>query len=376
MRSKRDLMPSSHNRSQGIFALCRSVLMFCVSLTATAMIAQSEAGKAASPCPDVPHGDHPKHLLSNGKLDVLVFLPDAKNGYYRSSRFDWSGVVGCASVHGHQFFGEWFTGYDPLKNDSITGPVEEFRIDGGPMVRSGPADRMSVPPGAIGYADAKPGELFLKPGVGVLRKVDDKPYQFGFLYPIVDTGKWTTKIKSHSILFRQVLRGPQGYAYIYEKELILDKNDSVMTLEHRLRNTGKKTIDTKVYDHDFFMLDGKPVGPGMAVHFNFEPKPIDPIGNAAKIEGKDLIFIDSLEPRKGVSGYLTGYSDKASDYDFTVEDTNSKVAVRQTSDSPLDRLYFWSTRTAICPEGYIHLNIPPGETGKWKIQYRFIVPTK
>ncbi len=73
----------------------------------------------------------------------------------------------------------------------------------------------------------------------------------------------------------------------------------------------------------------------MAVHFNFEPKPIDPIGSAAKIVGKDLIFTDSLEPRKGVSGYLTGYSDKASDYDFTVEDTNSKVAVRQTSDSPL-----------------------------------------
>jgi len=352
------------------------MLLFSVSLTATAMIAQNKPAEAASPCANIPHGDHPKHLLSNGKLDVLVFLPDAKNGYYRSSRFDWSGVVGCASVNGRQFFGEWFTGYDPLKNDSITGPVEEFRIDGGPMVRSGPTDRMSVPPGAIGYADAKPGDLFLKPGVGVLRKVDDKPYQFGFLYPIVDTGKWTTKIKSHSILFRQVLRGPQGYAYIYEKELILDKNDSVMTLEHRLRNTGKKTIDTKVYDHDFFMLDGKPVGPGMAVHFNFEPKPIDPIGSAAKIVGRDLIFTDSLEPRKGVSGYLTGYSDKASDYDFTVEDTNSKVAVRQTSDSPLARLYFWSTRTAICPEGYIHLNIPPGETGKWKIQYRFIVPTK
>jgi hypothetical protein len=100
------------------------------------------------------------------------------------------------------------------------------------------------------------------------------------------------------------------------------------------------------------------------------------LGAAAKIEGKDLIFIDSLGPGRGVSGYLTGYSDKASHYDFTVEDTNTKVAVRQTSDSPLSRLFFWSTRTTICPEGYIHLNIPPGKTGRWKIQYRFIAPTK
>lgn len=376
MRSKRDLKSSSRNRFQAVLALHRSALTICLGLITTAAIAQSKPAQNPSACAGIPHGDHPKHLLSNGKLDVLVFLPDAKNGYYRSSRFDWSGVVGCASVNGHQFFGEWFTGYDPLKNDSITGPVEEFRTDGGPMGRSGPGGQMSVLPGAIGYADARPGELFLKPGVGVLRKVDDKPYQFGFAYPIVDTGKWTTKIKSRSILFRQVLRGPEGYAYIYEKELILDKNDSVMTLEHRLKNTGQKTIDTSVYDHDFFMLDGKPVGPGMVVHFAFEPKPADPMGAAAKIEGKDLIFIDSLEPRKGVSGYLTGYSDKASDYDFTVEDTNSKIAVRQTSDSPLARLYFWSTRTTICPEGYIHLNIPPGETGKWKIQYQFIAPTK
>lgn len=147
-----------------------------------------------------------------------------------------------------------------------------------------------------------------------------------------------------------------------------------MTLEHHLKNTGVKTIDTGVYDHDFFMLDGKPVGPGMVVRFAFEPKPIDPLGEAGKIEGKEIKFIDFLAPRKGVSGYLTGYSDKASDYDFTVEDTATKVSVRQTSDSPLSRLYFWSTRTTICPEGYIHLNIPPGKTGSWKIHYRFTAP--
>ncbi len=230
----------------------RFMLLFRVSLTATAMIAQNKPAEAASPCANIPHGDHPKHLLSNGKLDVLVSSARCKEWILSVLTLRLVGSRrGAHRSMDISFFGEWFTDYDPLKNDSITGPVEEFRIDGGPMVRSGPADRMSVPPGAIGYADAKPGDLFLKPGVGVLRKVDDKPYQFGFLYPIVDTGKWTTKIKSHSILFRQVLRGPQGYAYIYEKELILDKNDSVMTLEHRLRNTGKKTIDTKVYDHDF-----------------------------------------------------------------------------------------------------------------------------
>jgi hypothetical protein len=332
--------------------------------------------KSSSTCAEVPHGDHPKVLLSNGMLDALVFLPDAKNGYYRSARFDWSGVVGCVSLNGHRFFGEWFAQYDPLKNDSITGPVEEFRTDDGPMGHSVSDGQLVIHPGAIGYNEAKPGELFLKPGVGVLRKIDNSPYQFGVAYPIVDTGKWTVKVVPRSVIFRQVLNGPQGYAYVYEKRLTLDKNYSVITLEHSLKNTGQTTIDTNVYNHDFFILDGKPVGPGMVVRFAFEPKTERPLGAAARIEGKELVYVDAPAPRSGPSGYLTGYSDGASDYDFTVEDKNSKVGVQQTSDSPLTRLYFWSTNTTICPEAYIHLNVPPGKTSYWKIRYRFFAPAK
>ena len=238
----------------------------------------------------------------------------------------------------------------------------------------GPVD-LSVRPGAIGYQEAKPGETFLKPGVGVLRKVDDSPYQFGGAYPIVDTGTWTVKVGKRSVRFRQVLRGPEGYAYVYEKTLTLNKNEPVMTLQHSLKNTGKKVIETYVYDHDFFMLDGKPTGPGMVVHFKFEPKPQSEIGAAAKIEGKDLVYVDALAPRKGVAGYLTGYSDDVRDFDFTVEDTRSKIGVQQTSDHSLARLYFWSTQTTICPEGYIKLKVAPGETSRWTLRYRFFAPS-
>jgi hypothetical protein len=345
-----------------------------IAVLAVAM-ACAAAAENVSDCAEVPHGDHPKALLTNGKLDALVFLPDATNGYYRSTRFDWSGVVGCVSLNGHKFFGEWFTQYDPLKNDSITGPVEEFRSDDGPMgYNTARPGELSVRPGAIGYREARPGETFLKPGVGVLRKVDDSPYQFGGPYPIVDPGTWTVKVEKRSVRFRQVLRGPDGYAYVYEKTLTLNKNEPVMTLQHSLKNTGKRSIETYVYDHDFFRLDGKPTGPGMVVHFKFEPKPQGDIGAAAKIEGKDLVYVDELAPHKGVAGYLTGYSGDVRDYDFTVEDTRSKIGVQQTSDHPLARLYFWSIQTTICPEGYIKLKVAPGETTRWTLRYRFFAP--
>jgi hypothetical protein len=232
------------------------------------------------------------------------------------------------------------------------------------------------PAGAIGYKEARPGEDFLKPGVGVLAKWNDAPYRFGGAYPIVDTGTWKVRVGKRSVRFRQVLRGPEGYAYVYEKTLTLSKKEPVMTLQHSMKNTGRKAIETYVYDHDFFMLDGKPTGPGMVVHFKFEPKPQGDIGAAAKIEGKDLVYIEALAPRKGVAGYLTGYSNDARDFDFTVEDTRSSIGVQQTADHPLARLYFWSTQTTICPEGYIKLNVAPGETSRWTLRYRFFAPGK
>lgn len=330
---------------------------------------------SSSVCANVPHSDHPKAMISNGKLEALVFLPDAKNGYYRGPRFDWAGVVGCVSLNGHKFFGEWFPRYDPLLNDSITGPVEEFRTDDDHLVPSGqkPGD-LYVKTSAPGYDEAKPGELFVKLGVGTLRRIDDSPYSFGGAYPVVDTGKRTVRIKKGSIAFKQVLKGPQGYAYIYEKTLTLDKNGTTMTLEHHLKNTGKKTIDTQVYDHDFFMFDDRPVGQGVEVRFHFTPEPQGALGPAANVEGNNIVFQNTSGRHRGVAGYIKGFSDDPADYNFTVEDTNIKMGVQQSSETPLSRFYLWSTPRTVAPEAYIHLKIAPGESRSWNIHYRFFAP--
>jgi hypothetical protein len=95
-----------------------------------------------------------------------------------------------------------------------------------------------------------------------------------------------------------------------------------------------------------------------------------------KVEGKEIVFLDAIAPGKVVSGYITGFSTSASDYDFTVEDTNRRVGVQQTSDTPLSRIYFWSNSRVVCPEAYIHLGILSGKTGRWKMHYRFLAPAQ
>jgi hypothetical protein len=324
---------------------------------AALLLAAVSASAQDTPCAAAIKSDFPKAIISNGAVQAVTYLPDPDKGYYRSTRFDWSGVVPCLTYKGHNYFGVWFSHYDPMINDAITGPVEEFRS----------SDGLS----SINYAEAKPGELFLKPGVGMLRKVDDSPYKFGFAYPIVDKGKWKVHATKDAVTFTQTLRSPTGYAYIYEKTLRLDKHEPVLTIEHKLKNTGSKAIDSQVYDHDFYMIDGAPTGPGMAVHFAFTPKPDKPFEPRAKIDGNDIVYLEELGQHQSVFGWMTGYSSNPSDYDFTTENRTTGVGVEQTSTSPISLFNFWSIHTTICPEAYIHVSAAPGETATWNIRYRF-----
>jgi hypothetical protein len=71
--------------------------------------------------------DPPQAEIANGAVRARVYLPDPVDGYYRATRFDWSGVVSSLEWNGHSYFGQWFARYDPKINDAIMGPVEEFQ---------------------------------------------------------------------------------------------------------------------------------------------------------------------------------------------------------------------------------------------------------
>jgi hypothetical protein len=325
-----------------------------LALLACAPLVAPSWGVAAD-CSSLTQSDYPKASISNGSVQAVLYLPDAKNGYYRASRFDWSGIIPCLSYKGHTYFGVWFSHYDPMVADAITGPVEEFRsVDG-----------------ALNYDHAKSGELFVKPGVGVLRKTISSPYKFMYPYPLVDGGKWTVHAKHSEVSFRQQLKSPIGIAYDYEKRVRLDPHEPVMILEHHLKNTGTQTIDTEVYDHDFFMLDNTPSGPDLVTKLGFTPKAEKPLEPLAKIDGREIVYQQTLQPGQYVESYLTGFSASPSDYDITVENQKMGFGVEQTGDTPMSRFNFWSPRTTLCPEAYIHLVIAPGQTAHWNIRYRF-----
>lgn len=334
-----------------------TLLLALLSVTIFANGSASQAQTSGdTSCSNIPHLDHPHVALRSGDLRLVVFLPDANTGYYRAQRFDWSGVIGCASYKGHSYWGQWFRRYDPDVNDSITGPVEEFRAEDG----------------AQGYSSAQPGGTFVKIGVGVLRKTSNAPYRFGDSYPIVDTGHWSVHVDKRSVTFQQRLTSPDGVNYLYTKKLILSRDGSMLTLHHTLKNLGGTPLVTDVYDHDFFMLDGQPTGLGFVLHLAFDPVPQTPLEPGATVKGRDIVYQKELQPGDTVASYLTGYGSSASDYDIRLENKNTHTGIEQTGTMPISRFYLWSIHTTVCPEAYIHLDIPPGTTGKWDIHYHFL----
>jgi len=270
--------------------------------------------------------DYPQADITNGWIKARLNLPDAEKGYYRATRFDWSGVIASLEYKGHNYFGVWFPKYDPKINDSITGPVEEYRTG-----ESG-----------LGYAEAKAGGTFIRIGVGVLRKPDESPFQQFKTYDIVDPGKWTIHTKSDSVEFIQEVTDPSsGYAYHYKKVVRLIKGKPQMVIEHSLKNTGKKRIETNVYNHNFFVIDGQPSGPDFSVKFPFELKASKDLRGPGETRGKEMTYLQELTPgRQSVFTELTGYGDTAKDFDIRVE---NKRWARACGLSAISRSRKWSS---------------------------------
>lgn len=272
----------------------------------------------------------------------------------RGTRFDWSGVIASLEYKGHQYFGQWFPRYDPKLHDAIMGPVEEYRTK----------------EAGLGYDEAKPGETFIRIGVGVVRKPEERAYQTFKTYDIVDNGKWTVKPHKDRVEFQHVLKDETGYAYIYRKVVRLVKGKPELVLEHSLKNTGKKPIETAQYDHNFFVIDGRPTGPEFTVKFGFDARSERPL-KGAQVAGRKLVYLRELENRESVFTQIEGFGNTAKDYDFRIENAKAGAGVHITGDRPLTKIVYWSIRTTLCPEPYIEMRVDPGREVKWKIGYEF-----
>ncbi len=292
--------------------------------------------------------NYPSTILENEKVRMLVYLPDSVKGIYRATRFDWSGIIGSVRYAGHEYFGYWKETHDPHFHEDLPGPVEGY-----------------IEPG-LGYDEAEPGGKFIRIGVGVLEKLDEPSYTWTKTYPILDHGEWRLAQGKDWIEFEHVVESDIGYGYVYRKKIQL-KEDGFF-LEHRLRNTGKKVIQTDQFNHNFFMIDGDRSGPAFEIKFPFTlESESDPKG-LVELRDTSLHFLQELE-NNAIYMELKGFSSNSEDHRFTVLNRNTGAGVTVKVDMPLYRLAFWACETTLSPENFVWISAEPGSEKRWVSEY-------
>jgi hypothetical protein len=311
--------------------------------------------------------DPPTAEIGNGKIRAKLYLPDAANGFYRGTRFDWSGVIFHLEANGHTYYAPWFTKRDPAIRDWIQ--QGDDIIVGTASSSMGPADEFRP----VGYDAAGPGGTFIKIGVGALRKPDTAPYDAFRLYEVANPGKWTVKRRSDSIEFTQVLKDDtSGYAYIYRKEIRLVKGKSEMVMLHSLKNTGAHAVGTTVYNHNFLVLDGKAPGPGAVITVPFairSPRP--PNAELAEIQNDSIVYKKTLAGGDVVSCPLEGFGTSAEDHEIRIENSALKAGMTVRGDRPLVRIFLWSIRSNISVEPFIAVSVAPGKEFTWTNTFNY-----
>lgn len=312
----------------------------------------------------------PSTTLVRGALRVHIALPDARHGFYRSTRFDWSGIITGVTLDSAKFYGLWFDGISPAVHDfedtargvvvaprnAATGPVEEFAN----------RDGETVP----GYNAAPAGGTFIKIGVGRLRKDDLQPYDHFSPYAIVDGGQWTVRQGKDWITFAQRLTPDAGgYGYEYEKRINLAPG-GVMTIAHRLRNIGTLPINTQVYNHNLARFDG--AGPGPGVQVQFPGALTGPVSapQLATIDGNILRYEAPLAPGDRVQLPAQPGDPSAVPGPFRVSAANG-ASITMQSDTPLVRTVLWSIRKAVAVEPFVAIHVMPGAEQSWSWRYTF-----
>lgn len=346
-------------------------LILLIALISCSFLSSGVTDKSKANQPNSPTG-----RISNRLVNVSFYLPDAENGYYRGTRFDWSGIIYSLNYKGEEYYGKWYTSRDP----SIHNNVQRIKPDGtGEVVTGiassgqGPAEEFLTNDKALGFDDAKPGDTFLKIGVGVLRRKDDKPYDRYRDYEIVDGGKWTTSKGKDKVVFTQTLSNKDsGYGYVYTKTLYLIPGKPVMRIEHQLKNTGVKTLSSSVYDHNFFVTNNHSTGPDYTITTPYPMKINRTQGpDLFQVEGNRLMFTKLFSPMEMAVTWISGFGPLAKDYSFRVENTRTGTGYSVQGDRPLDQIMMWAIFTNISLESFINLNAVPGATEQWTYEYTY-----
>ena len=266
-------------------------------------------------------------------MKLEIHLP--WDGFYQGTRFDRSGIFRSLEYRGTELCGPWFARYDPFMHDAVQGPAEEFSL-------------MEL------------DKLWLKPGVGLLLP-DGEPYDRFKLYKITDPGRWEVD----GLRFNHYLDG----CYDYVKEIaITDEN------RFEIRHTLHASVCMKgdVYNHNFFTMGKMAVTPSRLIDFPFCPEGDwrDRYDSVAFTPGGVRFSRPLLEGESVFSGNIHQAGGEGMPYEMRLSEGPVSVLIK--GNAPVFKTVLWANHRVACLEPYNRIDLAPGETFSWKIEYTLL----
>ena len=312
--------------------------------------------------------------LHSDRLEVDVSAPGSA---YHRTRFDWTGFITQVRLDGtHTFCVP--EDFDPNKGSGGIGLCSEFGIEK-----------------TIGFEEAQPGETFLKPGIGLLTRPDDAPYNFFRDYPIATPFEIKVEESPSQVRFEVEPADCRGYALRQSRTVSVEHN--YLTIANTLENTGSRAIHTHEYTHNFTGIDHMPTGPDYVLRFSFpvvfEPSARPPrrrlppayrflpffvldqmmrerMGmNNLRVSGPEIRW--KAAPRHAFYCRPTGFSQtEQATWELVYEP--DEVGMREYDDFAPARIVLWGAEHVISPEVFVDIDLEPGEKTAWSRRYEFV----
>jgi len=266
--------------------------------------------------------------------------------YYQGTRFDRAGIFRRIVRDGYVWADEWFSHADPFRHDRVCGLSEEFVT--------------------VDFEEIPVGGLFCKPGVGLLRRPDDQPYDWFRLYEIVNPGSWNVSVLKSEVTFQHIL--PDWYRYT--KRIIL-QDSSHLEIVHDLEWEAPCPLSGYFYNHNFLTFNGTLVGPSRRLCFPWQPSGDwrHPYENAGFVPG-GIAFTGPVDPSDAVYCGNLHNDNGPTNCSFMLKEGHHSVNVE--GDRTLDYIVLWANHRVACLEPYIPLSINAGEREHWTFRYAFL----
>lgn len=288
------------------------------------------------------------HILKNQNLEIQIDFP-LEN--YNFSRFDWTGKIVSLKFKNIQLASI----EDPnCQNQNLLGKglYNEFGIE--------------TP---LGFDETEIGDWFHKIGVGLLKKEDEK-YVFSKPYKI-KPAEFRTSIDGNRVLIHCVSHVANGYSYELQKQIELKATSFI--IKYSLKNTGKKTIHTEEYVHNFMSIYDDFNGKNFRLNFPFDLKP-ELFGETVNPEkaislGEREVFAKSSPNEQFFFSNLSGGKSVPAAWELFHLKTN--IGIREKTSFQTNKINLWGWKDVISPELFFEINIEPNESKEWARTYEF-----